>query len=287
MQYKITNEQSFQILTSSISIGPSPTGYQLEVSADGKNFSPLFTVGANVTRQVTNLSSGSYYRLKGNEGEVIVNWNRSCVTEGGSGGGSGTTYTAGDFIDITEDVISVTGITPDAYLTSADTKYFLTSADTVDFLTSADTTAFVTSADTVAFVTSGDVKTQVDSAMTDIQLPIAAAINDVRDNFNARLNQQYYTRQEVQDLLKEKASVAETTAVVASYVNENVSPEIAAIYAMIEDKELAISAALNDLNAKKVQSETVKTIWSGTQAEYDALTNSGATANANTQYIII
>ena len=86
MQYTVKNDTPFQILTSAIVIGPSQTGYQLEVAADGKNFSPLFTVGANVTRQVTNLSSGAYYRLNGNVGDVIVNWVRSCVTPGGSGG---------------------------------------------------------------------------------------------------------------------------------------------------------------------------------------------------------
>lgn len=89
MQYTVKNDTPFQILTSAIVIGPSQTGYQLEVAADGKNFSPLFTVGANVTRQATNLSSGAYYRLNGNVGDVIVNWVRSCVTPGGSGG-SGT-----------------------------------------------------------------------------------------------------------------------------------------------------------------------------------------------------
>lgn len=168
MQYTVKNDTPFQILTSAIVIGPSQTGYQLEVAADGKNFSPLFTVGANVTRQVTNLSSGAYYRLNGNVGDVVVNWVRTCVTEGGSGG-SGATYTAGTYIDITQDVISVTGITPDNYLTSADTENFLTSADTADFLTSADTQNLVSSAQVKTqiedyhYVNSGDVKTQVEA----------------------------------------------------------------------------------------------------------------------------
>ena len=83
MQVKVVDEAGFQILTSAMSIGPSQTGYVLEVSADGKNFSPLFSVGANTTKMATNLAPNSYYRLKGNVGEVVVNWSRSCVTEGG------------------------------------------------------------------------------------------------------------------------------------------------------------------------------------------------------------
>lgn len=41
---------------------------------------------------------------------------------GGGGSGSGSTYTAGEYISISEDVISVTGITPSEYLTTADTQ---------------------------------------------------------------------------------------------------------------------------------------------------------------------
>ena len=48
---------------------------------------------------------------------------------GGGGSGSGSTYTAGEYIQIAEDVISVTGITPDLYLTTADTQDFVTEAD--------------------------------------------------------------------------------------------------------------------------------------------------------------
>ena len=83
MIIKVQNSNAFQILSSAMVIGPSQTGYQLEVAADGRNFSPLFSVGPNVTRQATNLSSGAYYRLNGNVGEVVVNWRTSCVTEGG------------------------------------------------------------------------------------------------------------------------------------------------------------------------------------------------------------
>ena len=118
---KVTGEAPFQILTNNFSISPSQEGYTLQISADGKNYSSLFTVGANTTRLVTGVAANSYYRLLGNESEVTINWMKTCVTEGG-GSGSGTTYTAGDYISLEGDVISVTGITPDQYLTSADTQ---------------------------------------------------------------------------------------------------------------------------------------------------------------------
>lgn len=142
---KITGQTPFQVLTNNFSISPSNEGYTLQISADGVNFSNLFSVGANVTRLVTGVAANSYYRLLGNESAVQINWMKTCVTEGGSGG-SDATYSAGTYIDITQDVISVTGITPDLYLTSADTENFITSADTENFLTSADTADFVTSA---------------------------------------------------------------------------------------------------------------------------------------------
>lgn len=83
---KIKNETPFQVLTSSFSISPSESGYQLQISADGKNYTTLFSVGAGVTRLVTGVAPNSYYRLLGNTSEVVVNWQKSC----GEGGGSGS-----------------------------------------------------------------------------------------------------------------------------------------------------------------------------------------------------
>lgn len=93
MRIIVKNEAPFQILTSAMSIGPSPTGYQLEVSADGKNFSPLFSVAANTTKMATGLAPSSYYRLKNNVGDVVVNWSTSCVIDGGGGGDMSNYYT--------------------------------------------------------------------------------------------------------------------------------------------------------------------------------------------------
>ena len=86
MQIKITNEQPFQVLGTNFTIGPSSSGYDLMFSADGLEYSKLFTVGANTNRQVTQVAAGSYYFLSGNTDTVTVNWMKDCG--GGSGGGS-------------------------------------------------------------------------------------------------------------------------------------------------------------------------------------------------------
>lgn len=87
MIYKINDEQIFQVLSSSFTIGPSETGYELQVGATSRDFSTLFSVGANTPRMVTNVANGSYFRLLNNQGEVEVNWTRTCK-DGGSGGGA-------------------------------------------------------------------------------------------------------------------------------------------------------------------------------------------------------
>ena len=94
MIHKIQGEQPFQVLASNFSIGPSNEGYTLQISSDGKNYSDLFSVGANVTRMVTGVANGSFYRLSGNASEVTVNWREQC-SDGGSGGGTGPQGPAG------------------------------------------------------------------------------------------------------------------------------------------------------------------------------------------------
>lgn len=78
MQILINGEDVFQILSDSFSVSPSAEGYVLQISADGTNFSDLFTVAANTTRMVTGVANGSYYKLYGNNSEVTVNWQKTC-----------------------------------------------------------------------------------------------------------------------------------------------------------------------------------------------------------------
>lgn len=90
MQIKILGNAPFQVLATNFSISPSAEGYTLQVSADGVNYSDLFTVGAGVTRMVTGVASGSYYRCNGNQSEIQINWQKQC-SDGQGGGGGGET----------------------------------------------------------------------------------------------------------------------------------------------------------------------------------------------------
>lgn len=88
MKQTVIGEAPFQVLATNFSIGPSQEGYTLQISADGSNFSDLFSVGAGVTRMVTGVANGSYYRLDGNESDVVINWRTQCNDGEGGGGGS-------------------------------------------------------------------------------------------------------------------------------------------------------------------------------------------------------
>lgn len=91
MTTNVSREQAFSVLATNFSISPSSSGYTLQVSADGVNYSDLFAVGANVTRMVTGVASGSFYKLRGNtDTNVIINWERQC--NDGQGGGGGSEY---------------------------------------------------------------------------------------------------------------------------------------------------------------------------------------------------
>lgn len=98
MVQKITGEAPFQVLATNFSISPTQNGedYTLQISADGTNYSDLFTVSAGQTKMVTNVANGSYYRLKNNTSEVSINWRTQCNDgQGGSGGGVGPQGPAG------------------------------------------------------------------------------------------------------------------------------------------------------------------------------------------------
>lgn len=124
---KITGEQPFQVLTNNFSISPSQEGYTLQISADGSNYSDLFAVSAGQTRMVSNVAANSFYRLKGNNSEVTVNWLKTCVTEGG--GGDLSNYYTKDETDA-EIAQAVSGISLDGYYTSAQTQTAIGSAIT-------------------------------------------------------------------------------------------------------------------------------------------------------------
>ncbi len=107
MIIKVQNETPFQVLSNSFTIGPSTTGYELQVGATSRDFTTLFTVAANTPRMVTNVANGSYFRLKNNSGEVEVNWSRTCKDEGG-GSGSGSTVSVNQILSAGTQIASIT-----------------------------------------------------------------------------------------------------------------------------------------------------------------------------------
>lgn len=332
MIVKVQDNNAFQILTNAIVIGPSQTGYQLEVAADGRNFSPLFSVGPNVTRQATNLSSGAYYRLNGNVGEVSVNWVRTCVTEGG---GDSSELQPIDYfpLDAVEGtVISYTGassasgvyqfdgtewtkvgadIDLSPYWTSAQTQSAITAVEdhlydveevTASALTElhdniqelsgttssiqdtfsayTPTTGFST-INGSAITNGGDIVIQGGGggSTEEIELPIAAAVNTLKSNIEVRLDQQYYKKKEVDNIAARKTEPGQVNIQIKDYVD----PAIAEVNETIADKELPVSAALNDLNTNKVSGVGITKIRSISQADYDAL----AVKDPTTFYVIL
>lgn len=70
---KIKDEQVFQVEAPNFAISPSPTGYTLNYSADGVNFTPWIDgTLAEVTQVVACAACGMYYKLVGNIGNVVV-----------------------------------------------------------------------------------------------------------------------------------------------------------------------------------------------------------------------
>lgn len=258
---KVTGEAPFQILTNNFSISPSQEGYTLQISADGKNYSSLFTVGANTTRLVTGVAANSYYRLLGNESEVTINWMKTCVTEGGGGSGSGSTYTAGEYISIEQDVISVTGITPDQYLTSADTQDLASKA----YVTAA-TQDLASEAYVDAAITAGtqDLASQgyVDSAIT-------AATQD--------LASQGYVDSAITAATQGLATEAYVTAATQGFMTEaDVTAITSPIQTQLDDVERVTATALTELHQDIVDLSGATSGYA-THAEVTAATQNMAT----------
>ena len=186
---------------------------------------------------------------------------------------------------------ALSGYSPDlsAYYTSAQTENAIqeaiagVSVDLSGYYTSAQTQDAIGEAMTAYTPTTG-FSTINGSAITDggdiviqgggggsteeIELPIAAAVNDLKGNIEARLNQKYYTRQEVNDIAARKTEPGQVDIQIKNYVD----PAIAEVNETIVDKELPVSAALNDLNTNKVSGVGITKIQSISQADYDTLT---------------
>lgn len=291
MIIKVQNEAPFQVLTGAYTIGPSSTGYELQVGATPQSFTTLFSVGANTTRMVTNVANGSYYRLKNNVGEVQVNWSRTCVEQGG-GGDMSNYYTKDETDEAIQEAIS--GISLDGYWTSAQTEDAI-SAATSGKADAANVTA--SSSWNFPFFNSQGIITG------------STVLNAGYDHVNGKTepylrpwnnhNFTIYAPESVGtagDILVSTGNGAPVWSAMTFITSADVETQIlsknyitSADTADFLDAEdgLVISTALNNLNSTKVSSSSVSTIWKGTQAEYDAETASGQTADPATFYIIV
>lgn len=76
MKLTIQNEKSFSILKNTFAIGPSVSGYTLQFSVDGTNWTDAATgtVAANTNIIVANTPEEIYFRLKNNTGSVIIKY---------------------------------------------------------------------------------------------------------------------------------------------------------------------------------------------------------------------
>ena len=215
MIIKVMNESAFQVLSSSFSIGPSPTGYILQVGADSKSFTSLFSVGPNTPRMVTNVANGSYYRLKDNVGEVKVNWQRVCTEEGGGASGR-ELLPVTEFPLVAEDGTVVS-------LVSGDTKalYQYDEASNEWSEVSPDLSPYWTSAETQSAITA------VEDHLFDVEQVTASALTELHDDvleLSARTVDlsAYYTSAQTEDAILAKhyitSAQAEDQIIAKNYV---------------------------------------------------------------------
>ena len=72
---KINGEQPFQILAHSFAVSHAETPYTLEYSADGLNYTEWEeATPAFETLFVVDIPKSTYFRLKGNTGNVVITY---------------------------------------------------------------------------------------------------------------------------------------------------------------------------------------------------------------------
>ena len=73
MNKVINAEEQFQVLVSSMIISPSNEGYTLNYSAAGENFTARSeATPAGESCIVNGIADGTYFKLVGNQSEVVV-----------------------------------------------------------------------------------------------------------------------------------------------------------------------------------------------------------------------
>ena len=286
---KITGEQPFQVLTNNFSISPSQEGYTLQISADGVNFSNLFTVGAGVTRLVTGVAANSFYKLSGNQSAVSINWMKTCVTEGGSGGAGN------ELTPVTEFPVGAEAGTVVA-LASGDT-YGIYQYDGTDWNPAGgevDLSAYWTSAETQSAITA------VEDHLFDVEQVTASALTELHDGLLEVSGRTvdlsgYYTSGQTDAAISAATSLYTPTSGFSTINGSAITNggniiiqgggDTQELQDQIDTLDEVVSAAIVQLNDTKVGSTDIKNIVKLTQAAYDALVQ-GGTVDPYTFYII-
>lgn len=250
---KIQGEAPFQVLTNNFSISPSQEGYTLQISADGKNYSNLFSVGANVTRLVTGVAANSYYRLLGNRSDVSINWMKTCVTEGSGGGGN-----AGELEPVSEFPVGApagtvvalaSGNTVGVYQYDGTDWAPIGGGDMSDYYTKAQTDAAITAA-------TQDLATQAD--ITAATSPIQEQVDDIERVTATALTELHDAIIELSGATGDYATEAYVNAAITSATQDFVTADALSGYTSEQDfqdfqdaisvKEEVIASALTELH---------------------------------------
>ena len=80
----------------------------------------------------------------------------------------------------------------------------------------------------------------------ELELVLATALNQSREDLSAKLSQKYYTKHQVMEILKDY----EMTVLQHKFVTDSIAEAVADINTAIEDKELTVAAAINNLNER-------------------------------------
>lgn len=116
--------------------------------------------------------------------EDFATINGSAITEGGNIEIDGTAYSAGTNIDITDNVISVTGITvPTKVSELQNDEGFITTADTQNFVTSGDVQTQINESIS-GKADSSAVTAQISEVKTEIEAEIPSKVSDLQNDLN-------------------------------------------------------------------------------------------------------
>lgn len=80
----------------------------------------------------------------------------------------------------------------------------------------------------------------------ELELVIATALNESREDIAAKLSQRYYTKTEVANILKDY----EMKVLQHKFVTDSIAEAVSGINTAIEEKELVVASALTDLNTR-------------------------------------